>query len=120
MVYANDQNRLLMIRALSLLNTHSGFLRPCRIFIATDERNRTALNSIREHGVLLFDDLVTVNDRREFGWPIMLSDVVALVEQAALGIGAGFFYGHALSSVPGGVLNLRAVSGMDPRTVVID
>lgn len=93
---------------------------PRRIFIATDERNRTALKYIREHGVLLFDDLVTVNDRREFGWPIMLSDVVALVEQATLGIGAGYFYAHALSSVPGGVLNLRAISGMDPRTAVVD
>lgn len=75
---------------------------------------------IREHGALLFDDLVTVYDRREFGWPIMLSDVVALVEQAVLGIGASYFYAHALSSVPGGILNLRASSGMDPRTAVVD
>jgi hypothetical protein len=93
---------------------------PCRIYVATDERNPTALKYIRERGVFLFDDLITVHDRREFGWPIMLSDVVALVEQAVLGIGASYFYAHALSSVPGGVLNLRATSGMDPRTAVVD
>lgn len=91
-----------------------------RIYIATDERNSTALNYIKEHGALLFNDLVTAHDRREFGWPIMLSDVVALVEQAVLGSGASYFYAHALSSVPGGVLNLRAISGMDPRTALLD
>jgi len=102
------------------LDPHFEVSRPCRIFIATDERNRTALEYIKEQGALFFEDLVTVNDRREFGWPIMFSDVVALVEQGVLGIGASYFYAHALSSVPGGVLNLRAISGMDPRTAIVD
>lgn len=90
------------------------------IFIATDERSPEAIAFLHENNVLLFKDLVTINDHRDFGWPLMLTDVIALVEQGVLGMGASFFYGHALSSVPGGVLNLRAVHGMDPRTALID
>lgn len=94
---------------------------PClRIFIATDERSPEALAYLRSQNVFLFNDLVTTTDRREFGWPLMLTDVVALVEQAALGMGASYFYAHALSSVSGGVLNLRAKAGMDPRTALVD
>lgn len=63
---------------------------------------------------------MTINDRREFGWPLFFSDVVAIVEQSMLGIGAGYAYGHALSSVIGGVLNIRAAEGMDRRTTLID
>jgi hypothetical protein len=121
MVSASDHCRLLTMRELSWPGPHFEFSRPyCRIYVATDERNQTDLEYMKEHGALLFKDLVTVNDRREFGWPIMLSDVVALVEQGVLGIGASYFYAHVLSSVPGGVLNLRAISGMDPRTAFLD
>lgn len=49
----------------------------------------------------------------------MLTDVLGLVEQALLAKG-GFFYGHALSSFVGGVIDARAKGGLDPRTAVID
>lgn len=75
---------------------------------------------LRNNSVILFNDLVSINDRREFGWPLLISDVVALVEQKALGIGAAYFYAHAMSSVAGGILNIRAAEGMDPRSSLID
>ncbi len=72
------------------------------------------------------DDLLTIEDRRHFAsrhhehaWVLMISDVRAVVEQIVLSK-AAFFYGHAMSSVPGGVMNLRAARGADPRTAVID
>lgn len=49
----------------------------------------------------------------------MITDIRALVEQVVLSR-ASFFYGHAMSSVPGGVMNLRAARGADPRTSFID
>lgn len=51
-------------------------------------------------------DLLTIEDRHAFGWALMFTDVLALVEQATLAH-AAFFYAHAMSSVAGGVINLR-------------
>jgi hypothetical protein len=51
------------------------------IYIATDERGPEELNFLRTRGIRLFEDLVTEDDRREFGWPLLYSDVIALVEQ---------------------------------------
>jgi hypothetical protein len=90
------------------------------IYIATDETDPAALDYLRNNSVILFQDITTIHDRREFGWPLMYTDVVALVEQAVMGIGAGYFYGHALSSVVGGVINMRANLGWDPSTALID
>jgi len=53
----------------------------------------------KQSGIKLFNDLVTVNDRREFGWTLLFTDVVALVEQRVIGSGAGYFYAHGMSSV---------------------
>ena len=64
-------------------------------------------------------DLITIEDRRRFGWPLLITDVLGVVEQDLLARG-GFFYAHALSSVAGGVLNIRAANGADPRTARID
>lgn len=97
---------------------------------------------MRDHSIKLFEDLVTEEDRREFGWPLLYSDVIALVEQNSkhssiyflffasghfdsppllvIGQGAGYFYAHALSSVAGGILNIRAATGADPRTSLLD
>jgi hypothetical protein len=36
------------------------------------------------HGAVLVGDLLTLDDRRAFGWALMLTDVLGLVEQAAL------------------------------------
>lgn len=68
---------------------------------------------------MLIGDLLTIEDRREFGWAIMISDVLALVEQAALAKGY-YFYGHAFSSVAGGAVNQHAARGADRRTMLID
>ncbi|KAF9025510.1 hypothetical protein BDZ89DRAFT_1040546 [Hymenopellis radicata] len=47
---------------------------------------------------------------------LMMSEVRSVVEQA----GAAFFYGHAMSSVPGGVVNLQAARKSDPATALVD
>jgi hypothetical protein len=90
-----------------------------RIYIATDERDPGNLAYLREHGVVRAADLITIEDRRRFGWPLLITDVLGIVEQDLMGRGA-FFYAHALSSVAGGVVNIRAASGADPRTALID
>ncbi|KAF8558511.1 hypothetical protein OG21DRAFT_1404996 [Imleria badia] len=89
------------------------------IYIATDERDPGNLAYLRDHGVLRASDLITIDDRRRFGWPLLVTDVLGIVEQEVLARGA-FFYAHALSSVGGGVLNIRAASGADPRTGRVD
>jgi hypothetical protein len=101
-------------------------------YLATDERNQGALRYLREQKALLFDDLVEQEDRRAFGWPLLFTDVIGLVEQqgvytlsallsalivsAVMGLGAGYFYGDSLSSLTGGIFNMRARSGCDKRT----
>ena len=90
------------------------------IYLATDETDPKAIEYLRNSSVILFQDITTIQDRREFGWGLLFTDVVALVEQAIMGIGAGYFYGHALSSVVGGVINMRANMGWDPSTALID
>lgn len=90
-----------------------------KYYIATDERDPDNLKYLREQGAVLISDLLTKEDRREFGWSLMLTDVLALLEQATLSH-AAYFYAHALSSVAGGVMNLRAGAGADPRTALLD
>lgn len=90
-----------------------------RFYIATDERDPGNLAYLREHGAVRAPDLITIEDRRRFGWPLLLTDVLGIVEQDLLAR-ASFFYAHALSSVPGGVINLRAANGADPRTAQVD
>ncbi|PVG00773.1 hypothetical protein CPB86DRAFT_754331 [Serendipita vermifera] len=90
------------------------------IYIATDERDPAAIQYLRNNSVILFRDLLSLQDRREFGWPLLFTDVVALVEQVIMGVGAAYFYGHALSSVAGGVINTRASAGWDFQTALID
>lgn len=90
-----------------------------RFYLATDERNPESLDYFTKHGAVLIYDVLTKEDRREFGWPLFLTDVVSLVEQAVLARG-GYFVGHAMSSVSGGIVNLRAAHGVDPRTTKLD
>ena len=68
---------------------------------------------------MLIDDILTLEDRREVGWPLMFTDVLAVIEQS-LAVESAFFYGHVLSSFAGGVLNMRAARGADPRTALVD
>jgi hypothetical protein len=85
--------------------------------LATDERSEEGITYLKEHGVVLFNDLITYDERREFGWGLLFSDVIAVVEQRSkgefrlyfpqltlfsylvIGHGAGYFYGHVMSSV---------------------
>lgn len=96
------------------------WLMDIRFYVATDERNTTILEGFRKEGAVFMDDLLTIGDRRgELSWALMLTDFRGLLEQIVLSR-AAFFYGHAMSSVAGGVMNLRALRGMDPRTADVD
>ena len=88
-------------------------------FVATDERDPDARGKIAAAGAVFMNDLLTINDRRAFGWWLIITDVRALVEQQLLAHSA-FFYGHAMSSLAGVIINLRAARGADPRTVLIE
>jgi hypothetical protein len=63
-------------------------------FVATDERDPEARQKIADAGAIFLSDLLTMDDRREFGWSIMITDVLALVEQQLLSH-SSFFYAHA-------------------------
>jgi len=90
-----------------------------RFYIATDERDPDALRVISDAGGVFLTDLLKMEDRRTYGWPLMLTDVRALVEQLVL-VRSAFFYGHMLSSYSGRVANIRAARGADYRTTLID
>ena len=64
-------------------------------------------------------DLLTPEDRRLVGWPLLVTDVLAIVEQVIMSH-AAYFYAHAMSSVAGGVVNMRGARGIDPRLTLID
>jgi hypothetical protein len=101
------------------LTTLSPPLEDDRFYVATDERDPDALRVIRDAGGVFLSDLLEMEDRQAFGWPLMLTDVRALVEQALLAHSA-FFYGHMMSSFAGRIENLRAARGADARTAVLD
>jgi len=63
-----------------------------RFYLATDERSPAAVQFLRENGALLIGDLLTVDDRRLIGWPLLLTDVVGIIEQAVLAR-SSFFVG---------------------------
>jgi hypothetical protein len=90
-----------------------------RFYIATDERDPDALRVFSEAGGVFLSELLEIEDRRGFGWPLMLTDVRALVEQSLLAHSA-YFYGHKMSSFAGRVANLRAARGADRRTTLLD
>lgn len=90
-----------------------------RFYLATDERSPEGLKYLRSHGAVLTHDLLLPEDRRLVGWPLLQTDVLALVEQSVMAQ-AAFFYAHALSSVAGGVVNMRGARGLDPRLTRID
>ena len=88
-------------------------------FIATDERDPDALRKFAGAGAVFMSDLLTKEDRQAFGWPLMIADVMALVEQQVL-VHGSFFYGNHLSSFSGTIMNLRAARGADTRTTLLD
>lgn len=90
-----------------------------RFYLATDERDPGNMQYLADHGAILVAAILTYEDRQEFGWSLLLTDVLGLVEQAVLSK-SSYFYAHALSSYAGGTVNMRAVAGLDPRTALID
>ena len=90
-----------------------------RFYVATDERDPDALRVISDAGGVFLTELLEMEDRRTFGWPLMLTDVRALVEQLVL-VRSAYFYGHTLSSYTGRIANMRAARGTDPRMTLLD
>lgn len=88
-------------------------------YVSTDERNSHAMEVIRKERCVFLSDLLTIEDRRKFGWPLMLTDVRAVVEQSMLAHSA-YFYGHLMSSFAGAIVNKRSGLGADRRTAVLD
>ncbi len=80
-----------------------------RFYVATDERDPDALRVISDAGGVFLTDLLEMEDRRTFGWPLMLTDVRGILEQS-----------HKLSSYAGRVANLRAARGADRHTTLTD
>jgi hypothetical protein len=89
-----------------------------RFYVATDERDPEAVEMIRREGGVFLSDLLTMEDRREFGWPLMLTDVRGVLEQSVLAHSA-YFYGHLMSSFSGAIVNKRAALGADWRTALL-
>lgn len=90
-----------------------------RFYLATDERSQDGLQYARQNGAIFISDLITFEDRQFVGWPLLVTDVLALLEQLVMAQ-SEYFYGHAMSSVAGGVVNMRAARGVDSRTYLID
>jgi len=88
-------------------------------YVATDERDVHALQVIASHGAVFVKDLLEFDDLRDFGWPLMITDYRSVVEQHLLAR-SSYFYAHGMSSVAGGVVNMRAGAGADRRTSVLD
>ena len=101
------------------LSTLSPPLPNDRFYVATDERDPDAVEVIRKEGGVFLSDLLTMNDRRKYGWPLLLTDVRAVVEQSLLAYSA-YFYGNLMSSFAGAIVNKRAGLGADPRTAVLE
>ena len=88
-------------------------------FVATDERDPETRRKIADEGAVFMSDLLSMQDRQAFGWSLMITDVMALVEQQVLAR-SGYFYGHSWSSFSGVIVNMRAGRGADPRTMLLD
>ncbi|GJJ13798.1 hypothetical protein Clacol_008055 [Clathrus columnatus] len=88
-------------------------------FVATDERTKESLTYIRKNGAITIYELLTDEDRRQIGWPLLFTDVLGIVEQR-IAASSMFFYGPALSSLSGGVLNIRATMGLDSSSWIVD
>ncbi|KZV63838.1 hypothetical protein PENSPDRAFT_589221 [Peniophora sp. CONT] len=88
-------------------------------FLATDATSKSDVDYIHSQGAVLLADLIQPGDERLLGWPALFGDVRAQVEQE-VAARAAYFYGHSMSSVAGGVANLRGARGKDPRTCHVD
>jgi hypothetical protein len=88
-------------------------------FVATDERDPEVLRKFAAAGAVFISDLLTMEDRRMYGWPLLFTDLVALFEQELL-VRGGYFYGARESSFSGVIMNMRAGRGADLRTTFLD
>lgn len=89
-----------------------------RFYLATDDQSPESVRYIKENGCVLLNDLLTPEERRDFGPGLLITDIQGVVEQALLARG-GYFWGHILSSFVGGIVNMRA-SHADRRTTTAD
>jgi len=85
-------------------------------FLATDERDPSALAHLRSLGAVLIFDLLPLDKEDDplvesLGPAAFFGDTLSIVEQALLARSA-FFVGDDQSSVDGGVLNMRAAAGI--------
>ena len=88
-------------------------------FLATDTTDAREIAYVHAQGAVLLTDLMISGDDRLLGWPALFGDVRAQIEQE-VAARAAFFYGHSMSSVAGGIANLRGARGKDPRTCYVD
>jgi hypothetical protein len=66
-------------------------------YLATDERNATMIEYFKENGAVMFNDLVTPEDRRELAaWSLVFTDVLGVMEQTLLAR-AGYLWVRVLS-----------------------
>ena len=108
--------------------------RRSRWFLATDERDPSALDYARARGAVFISDLLfnpqfvsstpcyllqETSLRRLEDWPLLYTDVLSILEQSVMAR-AGLFSAQGRSSVSGGVVNLRGARGMDVRTIITD
>jgi hypothetical protein len=91
---------------------------PYRFFLMTDERSPEGLEYLRRNGAVLVQDLLQPEDRQVVGWPVIVTDVLALVEQS-LAARCDGFVGQAWSTVASGVVAIRAARGLDPATAIL-
>ncbi|KAH7104769.1 hypothetical protein BKA62DRAFT_693344 [Auriculariales sp. MPI-PUGE-AT-0066] len=89
---------------------------PC--LIMTDERSSEDLDYLRAHGAIFVKDLLLPEERHVVGWPMLLADVFALVEQSLVAR-SDYFVGQKISSLAAGVVAMRAARGLDPQTAVL-
>jgi hypothetical protein len=87
-------------------------------YLDTDEQSPEAHKYSHSQGALCIDDLLVPEDQQLFGWPILLMDVIALVNQVVL-VYADLLYATGLSSLTRGVISMGTAQGADSRIVVV-
>jgi hypothetical protein len=87
-------------------------------YLDTDGQSPEALKYSCSQGALHIDDLLVPENQQLFGWPLLLMDDIALIDQAVL-VYADFLYATGLNSLTRGVITMCAAQGADPRTVVV-
>ncbi|GAA5844978.1 hypothetical protein JCM9279_000069 [Rhodotorula babjevae] len=110
-----DKTRAALQKGVEGLEAHFYERLPRRddpFYLATDERNASALAYYRSHGAVLLSDLLTPADAAQLGPAASYGDVLAVVEQQVLAR-SDYFVGSELSSTSGGAVNVRTALGKE-------